>query len=107
MALRMGDMKLLVDVPDCGWLKPPEMNADDGGLERAPSEGKNIALALYNITADPTERVDLSEKLPDVVKRMQQRLEEIRKSEVPPRNKPADPRARVKALRTGAWGPWL
>lgn len=102
MALRMGDMKLLVDVPNCTWFKPPEMG---GRMMNTAPEG-SIPLALYNITADPTEHVDLSKKFPDVVKKMQQRLEEFKRSMVPPRNKPGDPRAYVAALKNGAWGPW-
>ena len=103
MAIRMGDMKLLVDSPNSTWFNPPEM----GGDPTATTPNEVIPLALYNITADPTEHVDLSEKLPDVVKKMQERLEEYKKSMVPPRNKPSDPRAWLTAIRTGAWGPWL
>ena len=102
MAIRMGDMKLVVDIPNSTWFKPPEM----GGDPTATTPHEVIPLALYNITADPTEHVDLSEKLPDVVKKMQERLEEYKKSMVPPRNKPNDPKAAETAEKTGAWGPW-
>ncbi|KAJ7369371.1 hypothetical protein OS493_039564 [Desmophyllum pertusum] len=73
-AIRVGDMKLLVSCPNSTWFRPPE-------LERISTNDKNfhegglIKVALYNITADPTERTDLSQKLPDVVDRLQERLQ--------------------------------
>ena len=104
MALRKGDWKLLVNVPNSTWFNPPELGGRCDDQENVP--GERIPLALYNITADPTERVDLSGKFPDVVKEMQKRLEEFRETAVPPGNKPNDPAATKAAERTGAWGPW-
>ena len=67
----------------------------------------NVAkVALYNITADPTEHEDLSETFPEVVKALQERVEYYTKGVVPPLNKPADPEAFVKAYSEGAWTPW-
>ena len=53
---------------------------------------------MYNITADPTEHEDLSEKLPEVVKALQERVQYYMKGAVPPLNKAPDPRARLKNL---------
>ena len=63
-------------------------------------------MALYNITADPTEHNDLSEKLPEVVNKMKNRVQYYMKGSVPPINKPDDPRATEKALEEGIWTPW-
>lgn len=63
-------------------------------------------MALYNITADPTEHNDLSDKLPEVVKKMKNRVQYYMKESVPPLNKPDDPRATEKALEEGIWTPW-
>ena len=63
-------------------------------------------VALYNITADPTEHEDLSEKLPEVVKVLQERVEYYMKGAVPPLNKPVDPKAFIKAKLEGVWTPW-
>ena len=65
-----------------------------------------IDIALYNVTADPDERVDLSKKLPDVVKTMQERVEFYKKGTVPELNKPSDPVALEVAKKNGAWTPW-
>ena len=64
-------------------------------------------MALYNITADPYEKYDLSKKFPDIVKKFQDRVEFYMKGALPPANKPGDPEARKVAKRNGAWTPWM
>ena len=68
--------------------------------------GGTLQVALYNITADPTEHDDLSEKLPDVVKEMKERVQYYMKGVVPPPSKTKDPKALIKALEEGIWTPW-
>ena len=68
--------------------------------------GSPPSVALYNITADPTEHEDLSKKLPDVVKALQERVQYYLKGAVPPLNKPRDPKAFIKAKLEGVWTPW-
>ena len=68
--------------------------------------GGTLEVALYNITADPTEHDDLSEKLPDVVKEMKERVQDYTKGVVPPPTKTKDPKALIKALEEGIWTPW-
>ena len=63
-------------------------------------------MALFNITADPNEHTDLSEQLPDVVKKLQDRVQYYMKGLVPPGKKPADPKAMEMARKKGYWGPW-
>lgn len=65
-----------------------------------------LKVVLYNITADPTEHNDLSEKLPDVVKALQERVQYYMKGVVPPLFRPFDPKAVIKALIEGVWTPW-
>ncbi|CAH3175564.1 unnamed protein product [Porites lobata] len=101
-AIRVADMKLLVSCPNSTWFKPPElynkeMNSQVKGF---------IEVALYNITADPTEHNDLSQKLPDVVQKLQERLEFYKRSAVTPLNKPADSQAWDVARKDGIWTPW-
>ena len=69
-------------------------------------KGPSMGVALYNITADPTEHEDLSEKLPEVVKVLQERVQYYMKGAVPPLNKPPDPKAFIKAKLEGVWTPW-
>ena len=64
-------------------------------------------VVLYNITADPEERHDLSGELPDVVEKMKERLRYYEKTSVPPAFKPGDPNAIKEARKNGIWGPWM
>jgi hypothetical protein len=63
-------------------------------------------VALYNITADPTEHNDLSGKLPDIVQKMKERVQFYMRGLVPPIIKPNDPKAYEVAKKNGAWSPW-
>ena len=66
-----------------------------------------LDVALYNITADPEERNDLSQVLPDVVKKMKERMDYYIHSSVPPLFKGTDPNALKIACKNGIWGPWM
>ena len=66
-----------------------------------------VDVALYNITADPYERHDLSSELPHVVDELQARVTFYMKSMEPPANKPRDPKAVQVAKENGAWSPWM
>ncbi|XP_073242241.1 arylsulfatase B-like [Porites lutea] len=121
IALRAGDMKLLLSVPNASWYKPPELDGESSMRQYTPFDkngrlgwfqdgekttGGTLQVALYNITADPTEHDDLSEKLPDVVKEMKERVQYYMKGVVPPPTKTKDPKALIKALEEGIWTPW-
>lgn len=68
--------------------------------------GDNVKVALYNITADPNERMDLSMKLPDVVKKLEDRVRYYMTGVVPSGKKSPDPKAKETAHEKGYWGPW-
>ena len=62
---------------------------------------------LFNITADPCEYHDLSEKNPDVLATMKQRLQFYEDGMAPSRRKPEiDPKCNPK-LHGGVWKPWV
>ena len=63
-------------------------------------------MALYNLTADPEERIDLSETLPDVVKKMHAKVKTFEASSVKPLYRGPDPQAMKTAKRNGIWCPW-
>ena len=65
-----------------------------------------VEKALYNITADPFERHDLSDKLPDVVRHLEARVQEHMKSVVQPAIRPDDIMALAVAMKRKAWSPW-
>lgn len=112
IGLRIEDMKLLMMVPNISYFIPPE--------ERNTSQSSNlylqdidnspvpmVGLALYNITADPYEKDDLSTKFPDIVQKFQDRLKFYMNGMKLPANKPTDPQARRTARKNGAWTPWV
>ncbi|KAL9987473.1 hypothetical protein ACROYT_G001786 [Oculina patagonica] len=142
IALRAGDMKLLMYVNIASWYKPPEQNLVGSQTTKTAypmekiinwigsylqlraeacivtlkvefvisepgQDSENLLdVALYNITADPTEHEDVSEKLPDVVKALKERVQYYMKGVVPSLFRPVDPRAIIKAELEGIWTPW-
>ncbi|XP_043240335.1 arylsulfatase J-like [Amphibalanus amphitrite] len=101
-ALRQGDMKLIWGSPGRynDWYPVPDSNGDavqdlsdavniDNEDEvdvmdvSASRHGDPQPVYLFNVTADPDERVDLAEQMPDVVKRMQDRVLELMEDLVP------------------------
>ena len=60
---------------------------------------------LFNITADPEERHDLSKNRPEDVVRLLHRLAAYNSTAVPCRFPKGDPKANPK-LHGNVWGPW-
>ncbi|XP_072261864.1 arylsulfatase J [Pyxicephalus adspersus] len=108
-AIRVNHWKLLTGNPGYGDWVPPQ-SFINVGLNRWHNERVSLSIGkslwLFNITADPYERVDLSEKYPDVVKQLLRKLAQFNKSAVPVRYPPKDPRSNPK-LNGGVWGPWF
>jgi len=68
--------------------------------------GKGYSPCLFNITADPCEYVDLSDKYPDIYDMMTRRLAWYQKGMVKPRRDTStDPEANPKR-HDGSWIPW-
>ncbi|XP_057712429.1 arylsulfatase I-like [Corythoichthys intestinalis] len=116
-AIRVGDWKLLTGDPGHGeWVPPqvlPTLLGRWWNLERAfPSlqhgRGSEVAKSvwLFNISADPYERLDLSQQRPDVVRRLLARLAYYNRTAVPVYFPPDDPRAHPD-WHGGAWVPWM
>ncbi|XP_078069909.1 arylsulfatase J-like isoform X2 [Mustelus asterias] len=107
-AIRVRDWKLLTGNPGFSDWIPPQTFPNFGGkwwnLERVLwAKGKSVW--LFNITADPYERVDLSQQYPEVVKKLLRRLAQYNKTAVPVKYPPKDPRSNPN-LNGGAWVPW-
>ncbi|XP_061654129.1 arylsulfatase I-like [Phyllopteryx taeniolatus] len=116
-AIRVGDWKLLTGDPGHGEWVPPQILPTLAGrwwnLERAfPSlqsrKGGEApkSVWLFNISADPYERCDLSGQRPDVVRRLLARLAHYNRTAVPVHFPPDDPRAHPDR-HGGAWVPWI
>ncbi|PVD28249.1 hypothetical protein C0Q70_10836 [Pomacea canaliculata] len=106
-AIRVGDMKLITGNPgDGSWVPPPEMPHSPhttGNTRLSGSATQNVW--LFNITADPEERVDLSHTHLDLVQQLLERLDYYNATAVPPRYPPDDPNSNPER-HGGVWGPW-
>ncbi|KAK1889757.1 Arylsulfatase J, partial [Dissostichus eleginoides] len=91
-ALRVGHWKLLTGVPGYSDWVPPQTFSNQRLTNRWHNErvrwdrGKSIW--LFNITADPYERVDLSQRYPHLVKKMLLRLAQYNRTAVPYATRP-------------------
>ena len=108
-ALRSGDWKLITGQPTC----TPDMTAVqcpagwvhlNGTTEPAPSNPSRVW--LFNITADPHERKDVSASFPDVVSKLKQRIEMYNSTHIEQLRPPFDPRSDPKNFG-GVWTPWM
>lgn len=107
-AVRVQHWKLLTGNPGYSDWVPPQAFSNLGPSrwhsERVSlSTGKSVW--LFNITADPYERVDLSGRYPGVVRQLLRRLSQFNRTAVPVRYPPRDPRSNPR-LNGGVWGPW-
>ena len=82
--------------------RPP---AESGLKPISPVEPVGKKLWLFNISADPYEKYDLSDAYPSVVDKMLNRLQVYWKSMVPPELPGNDPDC-DPAKHGGVWGPW-
>lgn len=108
-AIRVGDWKLLTgNVGNGDWFPPqilPGAPQQWQDMEkRQDQRGKSVW--LFNISADPFERRDMTQARPEVVKLLLSRIAEYNRTAVPPRNPPDDPMADPQ-LHGGVWMPWL
>lgn len=111
-ALRQGDWKLLTGNPGKGqWQKrsiikfDAEDFEDHGSINLSSFEWQQN-IWLFNITADPHEKYDVSQNHPGVIRRMLARLAYYNSSSVPPIYPDADPNSNPK-FHGGYWAPWM
>ncbi|CAN8189949.1 unnamed protein product [Coccothraustes coccothraustes] len=107
-SIRVGEWKLLTGDPGYSdWIPPQTLTNFPGSwwnLERL-TDGPRKSVWLFNITADPYERYDLSEQRPDVVRSLLMRLVHYNRTAIPVRYPAENPRAHPD-FNGGAWGPW-
>ncbi|KAM4892357.1 arylsulfatase I [Sylvia borin] len=107
-SIRVGEWKLLTGDPGYSdWIPPQTLTNFPGSwwnLERL-TDGPRKSVWLFNITADPYERYDLSEQRSDVVRTLLMRLVHYNRTAIPVRYPAENPRAHPD-FNGGAWGPW-
>ena len=77
---------------------------EDGIFKLREDKDKNVW--LYNMKSDPYEYRDLSDKYPDVVMKLLERLTYYNSTAVPCKYPPPDPNA-DPSKHGGLWGPWV
>ncbi|KAK2159862.1 hypothetical protein NP493_1683g00022 [Ridgeia piscesae] len=102
-AVRVNNWKLITGDPgNSRWVPPPHVSADtDDTLRFVPK--KNVW--LFDVATDPWERHDLSDKRPDIVKSLLERLAFYNSTAVPVRYPPMDPNC-DPSKHGGVWSPW-
>ncbi|XP_033127696.1 arylsulfatase B-like [Anneissia japonica] len=101
-AIRSGHWKLITGTNNrYGWYAPP--GAHQKSVIPVRNPGK--VLWLFNITADPYEKRDLSTKHPDVVIKLLTKLAKYNKTAVHVKYPPPDPAA-DPSKHGGIWEPW-
>jgi arylsulfatase I/J len=107
--LIQGEWKILVGpIDQDGWQGPtfPNKTTNWDSGKSIDHCGKGC---LFNIIDHPTEHFDVAEKNPDILTKLQNRLDELTKTVFSPNRGPVDPKACETALNKygGFWGPWL
>ncbi|KAK3596805.1 hypothetical protein CHS0354_036645 [Potamilus streckersoni] len=105
-AIRVGDYKLIEGIPgqNNGWYPLPTREVHFQEEDSVGRLNVDIQYQLFDIKHDPTEHFDISEKYPDVLEKLKQRLAEYKKSLVPAFSPPPDPKANPKYYN-GTWSP--
>ncbi|XP_071095245.1 arylsulfatase B-like [Haliotis cracherodii] len=104
-AIRVGDMKLVDGYPGLydNWYLP--MNeTQDTPLEDFIYNAEHELVWLFNLTADPLEKQNLANQMPDVVKTLRARMLEYKKQMVPANFPPEDPKGNPSHFG-GVWTP--
>jgi len=105
----MGDYKLLVeDVAQAGWTGPQFPNVSTNWIS-SDTIAHCGAGCLFNVKDDPTEHVDIADQNPDIVAKLQARMNEIKRNLFSPDRGKADPVACTiaRGLYKGYWGPFV
>ena len=101
--LRWKEWKLIIGQggPPSGWYPAPGF-AD---LENACGPYDSY-IELYNIIEDPSETRNVSDKFPDIVKMLTEKIQAYNATAVPLANKPRDPASNPRNFNF-TWMPWL
>ncbi|KAK3087860.1 hypothetical protein FSP39_011626 [Pinctada imbricata] len=103
-ALRQGPWKIITGNPgNSSWIPPPSIGLKSR-MNSTDKSDKNVW--LFNIEKDPTEHNDLSDVMPNLVRKLLDLLVQFNKTAVPCRYPKYDPMADPK-YHGGYWGPWM
>uniref|UniRef100_K1Q0H9 Arylsulfatase J n=1 Tax=Magallana gigas TaxID=29159 RepID=K1Q0H9_MAGGI len=106
-AIRMGDYKLIDGYPGAyqDWYKPDQVVSDlYKNVSINHTRPFDDIMMLFNLKDDPNEHVDLSNKHPDIVKKLKSRLEYYHK-QIVPANFPSISPSSAPSNYGGFWTP--
>ena len=102
--IRWKEWKLILGAggPPDGWYPAPNMTEKHGSYStQVPGY-----VELYNIELDPYEHKNVSDRYPQIVKKLTQKLMTYNDTAVPPGNKKHDPASNPKNFNH-TWMPWI
>ncbi|KAJ8946527.1 hypothetical protein NQ318_004663 [Aromia moschata] len=97
------DERIIEKLRNDATIKCQEVN-----LQELPDDSKCdllVSPCLFNIIADPCEKINLASQKPEKVAELQEAIEEYKKTALPPRNVPRDPNA-DPARYNNTWMNW-
>ena len=110
-AIRSGDWKLIVGVPNCSLVReykgspcPDGWVHLDGSIEPPPYTPS--LTWLFNVNTDPNERNNVADQYSDKVKELKERIEHYATTHIEQLDPPLDPKSNPDNFG-GVWTPWL
>ena len=110
-AIRRGDWKLIIGMPNCSLGKDSKIfPCPDGwmhvnGTKESPPFTPNLEW-LFNIANDPNERNNVADQYPDKVLELKERIEYYNSTHIEQLDPPLDPNSNPIHFN-GVWTPWL
>eukprot|EP00116_Pleurobrachia_bachei_P010459 sb/3470721/ len=104
--IRWGDWKLIIGAggPPNGWYPAPELSGSCSGGNMTMKPASYIE--LYNIVLDPSETKNVSNKYPEIVKMLTEKIDGYKATVVAMGNRKKDP-ASNPANFNNTWMPWM
>ena len=105
--LRWKEWKLIIGQggPPSGWYPAPHLKVDSFENQCGPHDTDSY-IELYNIIEDPSETRNVSERFPDIVYMLTEKIKAYNATAVPLGNKPRDPASNPRNFNY-TWMPWL
>ena len=88
------------------WVREPQSHESNIATANQSESSVQPSVRLYDVVADPEERIDLAPFFPLVVEILLGRIASYNETSVPVSYPPCDVTSDPQ-LRDGVWGPWV